>query len=96
MSLAYADFDIRIVRRPLPELSDMSFVQTTRKTFDPAAIAVIDAKSLYDAFNSEQTMQEDRRAALEIVVIRDDFAILNGRIRWIPHSLNPADAIDVS
>ena len=58
---------------------------------DPAAVVWIDAKSLYDALNSEQTVQEDRRAALEIAVIRESFSRLSAKLRWLPHDRNPCD-----
>ena len=64
-----------------------------RLVVDPPTQGVIDAKSLYDALLSEQTQQDDSRAALEIGVIRDDSALLGMRTRWIPHNLNPADAL---
>ena len=59
----------------------------------PPTLGVIDAKSLYDALLSEQTQQDDARAFLEIGVIRDDAALLGLSTRWIPHNLNPADAL---
>ena len=58
---------------------------------DPAAVVWIDAKSLYDALNSEQTVQEDRWAALEIAVIRESFSRLSAKLRWLPHDRNPCD-----
>ena len=60
---------------------------------DPDAIAVADAKSLFDALHSEQAHGEDDRAALEIAIIQDSLARLRGRIRWIPHNVNPADGL---
>ena len=60
---------------------------------DPAAIAVADAKSLFDALHSEQAHGEDDRAALEIAIIKDSLSRLKGRIRWVPHNVNPADAL---
>ena len=59
----------------------------------PSALFVIDAKSLFDALKSEQTLQEDRRAALEIAVLKDDMAMLKALCRWIPHNFNPADGL---
>ena len=53
----------------------------------------IDAMSLYDALNSEQTVQEDRRAALEIAVIRDSVVRLPAKLRWLPHDRNPCDPL---
>ena len=38
-------------------------------------------------------MQEDRHAAQEVAVIKDDRAMTDGRIRWVPHNVNPTDAL---
>ena len=58
---------------------------------DPLAVAVVDAKSLYDASVNDQSTGEDDRAALEIAIIKDSLSKLHGRLRWIPHNANPAD-----
>ncbi|CAJ1399663.1 unnamed protein product [Effrenium voratum] len=60
---------------------------------DPLTIAVADAKSLYDASASEQAQGDDDRSALEIGIIQESIAKLSGRMRWIPHNFNPADAL---
>ena len=60
---------------------------------DPPSQGIVDAKSLFDALVSEQTQQDDRRAALEVGVIRDDLAALGMRLHWVPHDLNPTDAL---
>ena len=54
---------------------------------------VVDAKSLYDNLNQEQYTGAERRAALEICVIRDSLRSLGGKCRWVPHELNPADGL---
>jgi hypothetical protein len=55
--------------------------------------AVVDAKSLYDNLHREQMTGAEKRAALEIAVIRDSLQSLDGTCRWIPHEQNPADAL---
>ena len=60
---------------------------------DPIAVAVVDAKSLYDAAASEQAQGDDDRSALEIAIIQESLAKLLGRMRWVPHNVNPADAL---
>ena len=52
-----------------------------------------DAKSLYDASASEQAQGDDDRSALEIGIIQESIAKLSGRMRWVPHNFNPADAL---
>lgn len=60
---------------------------------DPWCLAVIDAKALYDNLNSEQSQGEDDRAALELAIIKESLKAVRGRPRWIPHNVNPADAL---
>ncbi|CAJ1446793.1 unnamed protein product, partial [Effrenium voratum] len=60
---------------------------------DPLTVAVADAKSLYDASASEQAQGDDDRSALEIGIIQESIAKLSGRMRWVPHNFNPADAL---
>ena len=49
-----------------------------------AVTAVTDAKSLYDAVIKEQFSAQEKRAALEVCVIRDSLKALNGQMRWVP------------
>ena len=60
---------------------------------DPNAIAIIDAKSVFDGASSEQAQGEDERTALEIAVIQESLSTLSGRLRWVPHNLNAADGL---
>ena len=60
---------------------------------DPHSIVVMDAKSLYDALNSDQSHGEDERSALEIAIIKESLSIVGGRARWLPHNFNPADSL---
>jgi hypothetical protein len=55
--------------------------------------AVVDAKSVYDNLHREQMTGAEKRAALEIAVIRDSLQSLGGVCRWIPHEQNAADAL---
>ena len=54
---------------------------------------VTDAKSLYDAVNQPQYTGAEKRAALEICVIKDSLESLGGQAKWVPHELNPADCL---
>eukprot|EP00435_Cladocopium_sp_Y103_P070427 s448_g35.t1 len=62
---------------------------------DPAAIAIIDAKSVYDSTSSSerQFQGDDDRAALEAAMIQESLAKLRARLRWMPHNLNPSDSL---
>ena len=43
--------------------------------------------------NREQYTKAEKRAALEICVIRDSLRSMNGQVMWIPHEENPADCL---
>ena len=58
---------------------------------DTSLAAITDAKSLYDVANQERYAGADKRAALEICVIKDSLEQLGGAVRWVPHELNPVD-----
>ena len=60
---------------------------------DPDAVIIVDAKALFDAIAYEQTAGDDRRSALEVAVIKESVSLVGGRMRWIPHNHNPADAL---
>ena len=47
--------------------------------------AITDAKSMYDNLNREQFAGAEKRAALEMCVIRDSLESLGGRAGWVPH-----------
>ena len=56
-------------------------------------LAVTDAKSMYDNLTREQYTGAEKRAALEICVIRDSLDSMNGICRWVPHEENPVDCM---
>ena len=60
---------------------------------DPHSLCVMDAKSLYDALNSERSQGNDDRSALETAIIRESLSVCRGRPRWVPHNMNPADSM---
>ena len=60
---------------------------------DPLSLAVVDAKSIFDASTTEQSQGSDDRTALETAIIRDSLSRLKGRVRWIPHNCNPSDSL---
>ena len=54
---------------------------------------ITDAKSLYDNASRESFTQAEKRAALEVCVIRDSLDQLNGAVGWVPHTENPVDCL---
>ena len=65
------------------------------KYLDPDTVAVVDAKSIFDSTSNpgSQFQGECDRSALEAAIIQESLAKLRARLRWLPHNLNPADAL---
>ena len=68
-----------IMRKPESELKQL--------------LAVMDAKSMYDNLTREQYTGAEKRAALEVCVIRDSLGSLGGRAGWVLHEENPVDCL---
>ncbi len=94
MSFRYAHF--RIGKWALaPKVEEETSVLTRQAVMrkDPRGMIVMDAKSLYDALNSEQQNQDESRSALEAYMVKEDMERMMAIPRWIPHDKNPADAL---
>ena len=65
----------------------------TEKDCELDIASITDAKSLYDALSQEQYTGAEKRAALEVCVIRDSLESLGGKARWVPHDKNPVDCL---
>lgn len=57
------------------------------------ALAVADAKSLYDLLANETGGGADRRTALDVQVLREELSKMRGKIRWVEHWNMPADCL---
>ena len=76
-------YDLRKRDRLNREFKVTSIMSKANSDLDCAAIT--DTNSLYDNLNREQFSGAEKRAALEIRVIRDFVDILGGSVRWVPH-----------
>jgi len=93
MSMRYSDHRHGSPLHFAPLAEPTVLTKQSRRNQDPTSQLIMDAKSLYDALNSEQTNQDDARAALEAAIIREDLEKLDGIPRWVPHDKNPSDAL---
>ena len=57
------------------------------------ALAVVDAKSLYDLLANETGGGADRRTALDVQMLREELSELHGKVRWIDHMHMIADCL---
>ena len=57
------------------------------------ALAIVDAKSLYDHLSKDSVGGQDKRTAIEIQIIREDLNNLSGSIRWVDHQAMIADGL---
>eukprot|EP00971_Amphidinium_carterae_P349233 6490913-Amphidinium_carterae.1 len=55
------------------------------------AVAITDAKSLYDALRREARSKEPR-VAMAVSELKQGLSLLGMQIRWVPHELNAVDA----
>ena len=78
-------------------MSQAGYTAFTKNT-DPEqlteAVAIVDAKSLFDLLVNEATGGSDRRNALDIQVLREELQELRGKIRWIEHMQMPSGHVD--
>jgi len=94
-SMTWTDFDIISQRRRSRPLKDPSpqVLKTDRDGYhDPELMLVTDSKGLYDSLASD-CVCEDKKSALEAPIIAEFLHRSCGRVRWIPHNENPADAL---
>ena len=92
MMLRFSDFKIGM---PLfkEKAEAPTVLSKMKRVFDPAGMLVMDAKSLYDAMQSEQASQDNARAALHAAMTKETAKDLGAIPRWVPHDKNPADAL---
>ncbi|CAK9011962.1 Retrovirus-related Pol polyprotein from transposon RE2 (Retro element 2) (AtRE2) [Includes: Protease RE2 [Durusdinium trenchii] len=57
------------------------------------ALAVVDAKSLYDHLSKDTLGGQDRRTAIEIQIVRQDLKQVQGCVKWVHHLAMPADGL---
>lgn len=72
---------------------DRAIASENKEFLDPFSVAIVDAKSLFDSSATEQAQGECDRSALEMAVIQESISKVSGRIRWVPHNVNPCDAL---
>ena len=60
---------------------------------DLSLAAISDVTSFYGNLSREQFSGAEKRAALEICVIRDSLESLGGRARWVPYEQNLVDGM---
>ena len=57
------------------------------------ALAIVDAKGLFDQLSKETTGGSDRRTAIEIQIMWEDLQSFGGQIRWVDHPAMLADGL---
>ena len=96
-SLCTSNFNLRDRQRTDEEVLELQGRATviaaeSQSYRDPRSVLVIDAKSLYDHLQGDQP-GECGRSNLEVAVIKESLVLCGGRVRWVPHNLNPSDAL---
>lgn len=86
-------FQLREWRKHISRCGYAAFSKYEEKEELQEALAVIDAKSLFDLLSNETTGGSDKRTALDVQVLREELGALKGTIRWIEHMEMPADCL---
>ena len=71
----------------------MAMVSASSSTELRNSLAIVDAKSLYDYLSRDTIGGQDKRTAIEVQIIREDLASLNGAVRWVDHPAMLADGL---
>ena len=93
MEITDPSFQLREWRKHVKKRGYTAFTKSDEKEELAGALAIVDAKSLYDLLAYETTGGTDRRTALDIQVLREELAELEGKIRWVDHMHMPADCL---
>jgi len=93
LELVDPQFQLREWRKAVRRYGYTAFTKYDDKEELAGALAIVDAKSLYDLLANETTGGTDRRTALDVQVLREELAELSGCIRWIDHMHMPADCL---
>lgn len=92
MEITDPSFQLREWRKHVKKRGYTAFTKHEEREELANALAIVDAKSLYDLLAFETTGGTDRRTALD--VLREELAELEGKIRWVDHMHNmPADCL---
>ena len=78
----------------LSEAKNLVLSSCRTQSFLKEALAIVDAKSLFDLLSRETLGGgQDRRTAIEIQIIREDLNSIDGHIRWVDHMAMIADGL---
>eukprot|EP00435_Cladocopium_sp_Y103_P071135 s185_g36.t2 len=93
LEIVNPEFQLRDWRRFVSQQGYTAFTKHDETEALTQAVAIVDAKSLYDLLVHETTGGSDRRNALDVQVLREELGELYGKIRWIEHLSMPADCL---
>eukprot|EP00435_Cladocopium_sp_Y103_P069917 s238_g34.t1 len=91
--LTDADFQLRNWRRHVHKLGYSAFTKAEDVEQMEGALAIVDAKSLFDLLANETGGGADRRTALDVQMLREELGELRGKVRWIDHMHMIADCL---
>ena len=93
LELTEPSFQLREWRKFIGRVGYTAFSKYEKTEEMHDALALVDAKSLYDLLIHETTGGTDRRNALDVQVLREELKELSGKIRWVEHMQMPADCL---
>lgn len=93
MELTKPEFHVREWRKYIGRMGYNAFTKVVETQELEDALALVDAKSLYDVLAHETTGGSDKRNALDVQVLREELSEMRGQIRWVEHLEMPADCL---
>ena len=93
LELTEPSFQLREWRKFIGRVGYTAFSKYEKTEEMQDALALVDAKSLYDLLIHETTGGTDRRNALDVQVLREELKEFSGKIRWVEHMQMPADCL---
>ena len=91
--LTHEDFELRQWRKYVQRQGYAAFSKYEDLEDLKDALALVDAKSLYDLLVNETSGGADKRTALDVQALREELQELSGKIRWVDHQHMPADCL---
>ena len=91
--LMHEEFELRAWRDYVKKQSYTAFAKYEKTEDLGDALALVDAKSLYDLLIHETTGGSDKRNALDVQALREELQELHGKIRFVDHPHMPSDCL---
>ena len=88
------DFDLALWESQMKKNKVVAVVSEDSDETLKSSLCIVDAKALFDHLSKETTgPSADKRAGLEMQVVRQNMSGINAKIRWVPHPRMVVDGL---